>query len=140
MKAASDREEKLEKILQILDNLSSESGKGVPIIVEGKRDVKALSELKITGDIIAVKTKGKNLLEVLNEVESRGKDEAIVLTDFDRQGREMMNYLRQCLEEMKIKPNVTFWKELSGLLRKDIKDVEGLSAYIETLKRKIGKG
>lgn len=132
-------EEKLGKIVHLLDNLSLESAKGFPIIVEGRKDVEALNELGIEGDIVAVKTSGRNLLDLLSETEERGKGEVILLMDFDRRGREMMKYLTRYFEEMKIKPNAAFWKEISGLLRRDIKDIEGLPAYIETLRRKIGK-
>ncbi len=139
MRASFDIEKKLEMILRLLENLASESAKGVPIIVEGRKDIEALNKLEIKGTIIAAKTEGKNLLDVLNEVEEHGKNEVILLMDFDRRGREMMKYLMQCLEEMKTKPNTIFWKEFSSLLKGDIKDIEGLSTFIKTLKRKVGR-
>lgn len=139
MKISSGMEKKLEKILQILDNLAAESARGIPVIVEGRKDVEALDELQIKDNIIEVKTGGKNLLDLLNEVERLDKDEVILLMDFDRRGRELVKYLTRRLEKMKIKPNTVFWRELSGLLRRDVKDVEGMPSYIETLKRKAGR-
>jgi len=59
--------------------------------------------------------------------------------DFDKYGREMTKLLLSSLERMKIKPNLLFWKRLAGLVGRDLKDVEGLSTYLETIKRKIGK-
>jgi len=137
MKVRSDTEDKLEKILRLLDNLTSELVKGIPIIVEGRKDIEVLNELEVRGDIIAAKTRSGNLSDLLDEVEERHKNEVILLMDFDRRGKEMTNYLAQRLEEMKIAPNTTFWRDLSGLLRRDIKDIQGLSSYIKTLKRKI---
>ena len=139
MKASSNMENKLERILDLLDDLASESAKGVPILVEGRKDVQALIELEVTGDIIAVKSRGKDLLDLLNEVEKRGKDEVVLLMDFDRRGKELMRYLTQCLEKMRIKPNTVLWKEFSSILKRDLKDIEGLPTYIETLKGKIGR-
>jgi len=76
---------------------------------------------------------------VLSEVEERGKDEVILMMDFDKRGREWIKRLAEDLERMRIKPNLVFWKELSSLVGRDVKDIEGLSTYMETLKRKTGK-
>jgi len=139
MKVSSDMEDKLERVLHLLDDLASESARGIPILVEGRRDAEALKALEIRGEVIAVKTKSKNLLDQLSEVEERGKGEVVLLMDFDRRGKELMKYLTLCLEKMKIRPNTVFWRELSSLLRRDLKDIEGLPTYIRTLKGKAGK-
>ncbi len=135
----SSIERKLEKLSRVLDNLAFELSRGVPMIVEGKKDIDALRRLEITGDIIPAKTAAGGLLDLLNEVEKRGKSEVILLMDFDRRGREWMKRLTSNFEEMKIKPNTVFWRKLLTLVGRDVKDVEGLSSYIITLKRKIGE-
>ena len=131
-------EKKLEKILKLLEKLTTESAKGVPIIVEGRNDVNALHELGLEGDIISAKSSGKSFLDVLSEVEGRGKREVILLMDFDRHGKEWTNRLTRRLEEMRITPNLLFWKELLGLVGHDVKDIEGLATYLETLRKKLG--
>jgi len=129
--------EKEEKILQVLERLAEESANGITIIVEGKKDIEALRTLAIGGNIICAKTGGKSLLDVISEVEKTGAREVILLLDFDRRGREWTNRIRQQLEKARIKPNILFWRELSSLIGKEVKDVEGLTTYMETLKRKI---
>jgi len=131
--------EKEEKILQAFEWLAQESAKGIPIIVEGKKDVKTLRALAVQGKIIEAKTKGKSVLDVISEVEECGTQEVILLLDFDRRGREWTNRLKQYLEKMEIKPNIFFWKKLLGIVGREVKDVEGLASYMETLKRKIGR-
>jgi 5S rRNA maturation endonuclease (ribonuclease M5) len=131
-------EKKLEKILKLLERLTTELTKGTPIIVEGRNDLNALHELDLEGDIIKAKSSGKSFLDVLGEVERRGKHEVILLLDFDRQGKEWTNRLTRRLEEMRIKPNLLFWKRLLGLVGHDIKDIEGLATYLETLRKKVG--
>ena len=131
-------EKKLEKILKLLERLITESTKGTPIIVEGRNDINALHELGLEGDIISAKSSGKSFLDVLGEVEGRGKREVILLMDFDRHGKEWTNRLARRLEEMKIKPNFLFWKGLLGLVGHEVKDIEGLATYLETLKKKVG--
>ena len=131
-------EKKLEKILQLLDRLATESTKGIPIIVEGKNDVNALQELGVEGDVISAKSSGKSFLDVLGEVERKGKREVILLMDFDRRGKEWTNRLAQRLEKTRINPNLLFWKELLRLVGRDVKDIEGLATYLETLRKKLG--
>jgi len=129
-------ERKLEKILKLLERLTKESTKGTPIIVEGRNDINALHELGLEGDIISAKSSGKSFLDVLGEVEGRGRREVILLMDFDRPGKEWTNRLARRLEEMRITPNLLFWKRLLGLVGHDVKDIEGLATYLETLRKK----
>jgi len=130
-------QKKEEKILQVLECLAEESAKGTPTIVEGKKDIEALRTLGVEGKIISAKTGGKSILNVVSEVEKCKTKEVIMLLDFDRRGKEWTKRLKQQLERTRIKLNLTFWLELSGLLGKEVKDVEGLASYMETLKRKI---
>ena len=130
-------QKRVERVLKLLDELTLESAKGVPIIVEGQNDVNALRELNVTGEIISAKTSGKSFLDVLGEVERMGRREVILLMDFDRRGKEWTKRLTRHLEEMRVRVNSQFWSGLLGLIGRDVKDVEGLAAYIETLKRKI---
>lgn len=128
--------EKEEKILQILEKISEETAKGKPIIVEGKKDIDTLKELSIKGKIITAKT-GKSLLDVVSEIERTGSKEVVALLDFDRRGRELTKSLKQFLERAGVKFDITMWSELSLLVGREVKDVEGLATYMKTLKSKI---
>ena len=129
-------EKKLEKILKLLERLTKQLAIGTPIIVEGRNDINALHELGLEGDIILAKSSGKSFLDVLGEVEGRGRREVVLLMDFDRPGKEWTNRLARRLEEMRITPNLLFWKRLLGLVGHDVKDIEGLATYLETLRKK----
>lgn len=133
---SSKLEKKMEKILKLLERLGKETVKGVPIIVEGKNDVHALQKLDVKGDFILAKTAGKSFLDTLSEVEKKEKQEVILLMDFDKRGKEWTKRLTQHLEKMKIKPNSLFWRELLSLVGREVKDVEGLATYMETLRKK----
>jgi len=132
-------EKRLEKINKILERLDKQSAKGTPIVVEGKNDVQTLYRLGITGDIILAKTSGKSFFDVLSEIEKKEKREVILLFDFDRRGKEWTRRLARCLEGMKITPNLLFWRMLLGLVGRDVKDIEGLATYLETLKNRSSK-
>jgi 5S rRNA maturation endonuclease (ribonuclease M5) len=132
-------EKRLEKILRLLERLAKQSAKGTPIVVEGKKDIQSLYKLGITGDIILAKTSGKSFLDVLSEIEKKERSEVILLFDFDRRGKEWTRRMASRLEGVKIAPNLLFWKMLLGLVGRDVKDIEGLATYLETLKNRSGK-
>ena len=129
-------EKRLERIHKLLERLEKQSAKGTPIVVEGRNDVIALHRLGITGDIILAKTSGKSFLDVIGEIEQRKSHEVVLLFDFDRRGKEWAQRMSRCLEEMRITPNLVFWRMLFALVGRDVKDIEGLAGYIETLKNK----
>jgi 5S rRNA maturation endonuclease (ribonuclease M5) len=58
--------------------------------------------------------------------------------DFDRRGKEWMAILRHNLEKARIKADATFWRDILRFAGRDLKDIEGLRAYLQTLKRKLG--
>jgi 5S rRNA maturation endonuclease (ribonuclease M5) len=132
-------EKRLEKIQKLLERLAKQAAKGAPIVVEGKKDIQCLHKLGITGDIILAKTSGKSFLDVLGEIERRERSGVILLFDFDRRGKEWTRRMARRLEGMKITPNLLFWRMLLGLVGRDVKDIEGLAAYLETLKNRSGK-
>ncbi len=128
--------QKVEKIQHLLECLIEESLKGTPILVEGKKDVQALRELGVEGKISSAKTAGKSRLDVISEIEQSGQREIILLMDFDRRGKELTEKLRQELEKVRVRPNLTFWNRLFGIVGREVKDVEGLVTYMRTLKKK----
>jgi len=133
---SSGLQRRAERLSRLLEKLASESAKGVVIVVEGQNDVKALRKLAVEGGVISAKTSGKSFLDILAEVEMQKVREVVLLLDFDRRGVEWTRRLKQHLEKTKIKPNLTFWNELHSLVGRDVKDLEGLPAYLETLRKK----
>jgi 2,5-diamino-6-(ribosylamino)-4(3H)-pyrimidinone 5'-phosphate reductase len=136
---ATKTEKRLEEIYKLLERLKKLSSKGTPIVVEGKNDIQTLHGLGINGDILSAKTSGKSFLDVVVEIEKSGKREIILLFDFDRRGKTWAHRLSRYLEGMKIIPNLVFWRRLYGLVGRDVKDVEGLKTFLETLKSKSSK-
>lgn len=130
--------EKEEKILLILEKLTEESTKGKPIVVEGRKDVSALRALGVAGIVLTLKTGGKSFLDLVFEIEKMGVTEVILFLDFDRRGKEGTKSLKKSLERAKIKANIKLWRELSALVRKEIQCIESLTAYLTTLRLKIG--
>lgn len=128
-----EREEKLQLLLQ---SLAEESAKGIPIVVEGKKDICSLRTLNILGSIIPAKSGGRSLLSLVSEIEENRSSEVILLLDFDRRGKELTRRLKRHLEASKITVNISFWLETFKLAGKEIRNVESLATYMETLKDK----
>jgi 2,5-diamino-6-(ribosylamino)-4(3H)-pyrimidinone 5'-phosphate reductase len=130
--------EKEEKIQQVLEELREEATQGTPIVVEGKNDVETLHALGLEGTIITVKTGGKSFLDIITELEQSKISEVILLLDFDRRGKQGTNRLRHNLEHVGVRVNLEFWRALLRLVGKDVQCIEGLTAYMITLRSKIG--
>jgi 5S rRNA maturation endonuclease (ribonuclease M5) len=128
--------EKLEKIQQILKELSLESESGKLIVVEGKKDVETLRALGIQGKIIAIKTGGKTFSQSMLEIEQTGPSEVVFLFDFDRRGKQATKYFKQNLEIAGIKPNLRFYNFLHALIGREIQCIESLTSYLDTLQQK----
>jgi len=128
-------ERKFEALMRLLDRLIAVGEEGTPIIVEGKKDFAALRELGVDAPIICVKSSRKPVLDLLKAIKT--KKEAVILTDFDRRGAELAKTVANCLEEVGVKPNLFYWRELRNLVKRDVKDVEGLASYIEKLKEVV---
>ena len=127
------------KKLELLDNLLGKLSKtaelNIPIIVEGKKDFLALRELGINAEIIRIRSAGKVLVDCLDDVNA---EEVILLVDFDDYGVTLAKNIIRYLEGKGVKVNVTFWKMLKAMVRREVKDVEGLPSYLEKLKKHVG--
>lgn len=128
---STKKKKRLEILQEILQKLAINSKQTV-IIVEGKNDRSSLERLGIKENIFCVKKSGKVLLDIIDQLQNQ---EVILLLDFDNEGKALTKNITQYLERKKIKVNSVFWKKIKSLVRKDIKDIEGLFTYLEKLKR-----
>jgi 5S rRNA maturation endonuclease (ribonuclease M5) len=129
--------EKAEQIQQILEQLAEESKSGKPVIVEGRKDEQALKSLGVTGKMVFAKKGLKTIIDVISEIEDKCPKEVILMLDFDREGRELTEKLRNHMEKAGIKANIHYWIKLSSLTGREVKDVEGLATYMKTLKTRL---
>lgn len=122
-------EETLEQIEELLDELRKYSAEGVPIIVEGALDEKALRELGVGGDVFQVSGSGRTALNFLEGLLQY--PQIVILTDFDRAGDELAKFCAEHLQRLGIEPIVNVREKLKVLLRKEIKDIQSLAKFIE---------
>ncbi|UCH88435.1 MAG: hypothetical protein JSV49_09245 [Thermoplasmata archaeon] len=126
-----------ESLLAILDQLISElieSNKTLPAVVEGDRDEASLRILGLTGTILKLNIGLSifNFCEKLTEYQ-----EVIILTDWDRKGKELREKLKAALIANGIRPNDYYWLGLKHLCSREIQEVEYLHIFHKNLKNKL---
>src|SRR5208282_1208445 len=126
---------RLERLEKILEQLSNESEKGNPIIVEGSKDKNALRAIGITGTILCLQSSRLNPLEFVEELGDLRH--AIVLTDFDRQGVSLAHRLSRTLNSRGTLGNIIIWRSLRELTRSNVRSVEELPGYRERLRLEV---
>jgi 5S rRNA maturation endonuclease (ribonuclease M5) len=121
--------ERAERIRTVLEALY-EVNKRVPILVEGKRDVRALRQLGMAGEIISIHS-GKGLYDFCEDIVERFH-RVVLLLDWDEKGEALLRSLSVHLRGL--------WEEFSPLreivkhlCQKDIRDIEGIPALLERL-------
>ena len=136
MKSIEDVE-RLEELDKLLAELA-ETSLAAPIIVEGKRDTKALRALGIVGEIIELNV-GKGVVEFCEGV-ARKHRKVILLTDWDAKGGKLFRALGDCLKSLDVKADGAFRRGLARLAKKGAKDVEGVPGFILWLAEQDGAG
>ena len=127
-----NRIEVFNKIWKSLEDLNS------PVIVEGKRDTKALRDLDFGGIIIELNDGNSVLSTVENIVHKYGRrSKFIVLTDWDRTGGTLAKQLKDYGESCDLIPNLRIRQKLSVLSSKEITCIEELPTFVKALNSKI---
>lgn len=110
-----------EIVLSVLEEIEKLKESGIPVIVEGSNDRKALKELGINNVIIL---KGKPLYKLVESIDAR---EAVILTDLDEEGKKLYHELKQEFSTRGVMIN----DRLRILLFKtQLRQIEGLANYI----------
>jgi 5S rRNA maturation endonuclease (ribonuclease M5) len=125
----------IEALEELIDALQEASCRGAAIIVEGRRDLESLRALGVPGPVIAASC--KSALSLAEEA-SRSYSEIIVLTDWDEKGEEMALQIERYLRSTQSRVDVEIRSRLKRLVKKEIKDVESLSHYVERMREQYG--
>lgn len=124
------REDQAEELIIVIARLKEEGGR-YPVIVEGRKDERALREMGLSGTVLRLDT-GKSVFNFCEGL--RGEhDRVIILTDWDRRGGRLARALREGLMANGISYDVELRKQIAFLARKEVKDVEGLPKLLSKL-------
>ena len=114
-----------EEVKEVISELS-ESNK--LIIVEGPKDKKALNEVGVNNYIVCLSKKA--IFEVIEDV-AKLTDKVVILTDFDKKGKELYGKLNSGLQKHGVKVDHYFREWLQKNTR--ISHVEGLDKFLRNL-------
>lgn len=125
---------KMDQTERIFDELRSMSESGIPIIVEGRRDEAALRRLGVKGRIYCLKARGESRHDFLERLD--GTTNAIVLTDFDREGKKLETWLYKELSQRGVRSDLKLWSRIRSLARTEIRSVEELPSFVRSLEHR----
>jgi len=125
---------KYERLWKILERIAS-AGRDSVIIVEGRRDEESLRRLGIMGNIYKLKSSRIGFQEF--PAIMGGYREAIILTDFDREGEELVVRVQRELAPLRIRIDCSLWNQLRGLVSSDIKSIEDLADYLKKMEMEV---
>ena len=120
-----------ESLEELISSLVEASEEGAAIIVEGVRDERSLRDLGISGPI--VRAARRPALEVAEEA-ARDYRDVVVLTDWDRAGEELARKMELHLQGTGAKVDLETRERLKRMVRREIKDVESLSRFVERVR------
>ena len=123
--------ETLEQLEETLDELDQAS-RIMPIIVEGLKDRMALRSLNINGNVIILND-GDSVFGTCEKL-SRSWGAAIILTDWDTKGGQLAHQIMDALHACGISYDSEYRATISRLVKKEVKDVEGLPPLIRRLR------
>lgn len=125
-------QDRLEAVSEILDRLEELSHDHI-LIIEGKKDRRALEALGIRGDMFLVQSSG-GPVAAAEYVESHG-GKAVILTDWDRRGDSLAEQISGMLGN---RPGIDLQirRELASLCRMYVKDVESMDSLVAFLSGK----
>ncbi len=121
-----ERAERMLRTLSELNHLNSL----MPIIVEGRKDVRALRELGFKGELITL-NKGKGLYEFCEEILQQ-YSQAVLLMDWDSSGERIFKALSNHLSGL-WEAQGSLRESLKMQCQKDIRDIEAIPSLLYNL-------
>ena len=117
---------------------------GIPILVEGKKDRRALQALEFTGPVELVnrgwpmeRLAGWFAEYLQNDKPKDGKAPLMLLMDWDRTGGRLQSDLRRRLQALDIQVDEELRRVLSKVLKPETRVVESLYSMVDELLEQI---
>ena len=111
-----------DNLIKFIENIKNSN---ILIIVEGKKDRIALEKFGINN---IVELSKKPLFQIVEEI-ADSNDECIILTDLDKEGKQLYSKLNSNLQKHGVKVNNRFREFLFKNTK--LRQIEGINSYIE---------
>ncbi len=116
-----------EQVFEIIERLKGE--KNAVILVEGKRDKRALKKVGVRSEIVRISQ--KNMYNITLRLIKKEK-KIIILTDFDTEGTALFKKYRRELEFLGASIDTSYYRQLKFHLKKFIKGIEEIDTFLTT--------
>jgi 2,5-diamino-6-(ribosylamino)-4(3H)-pyrimidinone 5'-phosphate reductase len=127
------RSDAFQELSELIDELRALPA-GTSILVEGRKDRTALQRLGVEAPIIQIHSP----LPFHRKVS--GCLELVILTDYDREGRQLARRYEDATRSLGVKPDLEFRRKLRRATLGEVSHVEGLHTYFTNLKeRGVGR-
>ncbi|UZE94039.1 MAG: toprim domain-containing protein [Candidatus Pacearchaeota archaeon] len=117
------------KKYNILNEINKAVDSHILVIVEGKKDKKALEKIGFENIFIL---HGRPLYVQIEKISSEVK-ECIILTDFDKKGKQLYHWLKKELVKNGVRINDRLRRVILG---EKVSHIEGLATFIQNQNRK----
>ncbi len=114
--------QKLDELYTFINKIKDSN---ILIIVEGKKDKAALQKVGIKN---IVELNKKPLFQIVEEI-ANSNDECIILTDLDKEGKQIYAKLNSNLQKNGVKINNKFREFLFKHTK--LRQIEGMDSYLE---------
>ncbi len=122
----------LEELEDALKLLIETNCSGIPVVVEGEKDVTALRSLGLSGEILVLNV-GLSIPDFCDKLSERFS-EIVVLTDWDRTGGRLAGLLCSQLKG-RVNCDMSFREVCVRCCM--VRVVEGLPSFLQTLKSRV---
>lgn len=114
-----------------IEELKEKSRNGWVVVVEGKKDVRSLRAIGVSGEIVV-------FTGFASTADNLKDSDVIILTDFDSKGMEIEKGLVKALISYGKIPDVEIKRKIFSSVRKEISKVEEIHTFYEKIKEEIG--
>jgi len=119
-------QDEVQRLQRFVNMLNEESSNGAIVVVEGKRDVKALASIGFIGNVVMLNSyKGVNKL--VERLEQTSK--VILMLDMDRKGKYLTQKILTLLQYKGKNVDLFYKKTLAEITKGKVRHTEDLTIY-----------
>lgn len=119
-------QDEVQRLQRFVNMLNEESSNGAIVVVEGKRDVKALASIGFIGNVVMLNSyKGVNKL--VEHLEQTSK--VILMLDMDRKGKYLTRKILTLLQYKGKNADLFYKKTLAEITKGKVRHTEDLTIY-----------
>jgi len=119
-------QDEVQRLQKFVDMLNEESNNGAIVVVEGRRDVNALTSIGFIGNIVMLNNY-KGINKLVESLEQTSK--VILMLDMDRKGKYLTQKILTLLQYKGKNVNLFYKKTLAEITKGKIRHTEDLTIY-----------